>query len=322
VVGHGGLFYCPVWESPSNKANLVLLFVGKRLLGDAVMKGPENHQEDLTETPVIRSYDFRKPNKFSKEQMSTFQVIYGSYARSLGTFLSVSLRGACQVSVLSIEQVTYEEFIHSLSDPSISMIFNMNPLEGTAVLELSTDLSFAMLERLMGWRGDRPVKHHRALTEIELTLMKNLGQKMLDLSKEAWENIISISSRMERIEMNPQFVQVVSPSEIVLLISIEVQFGNTAGIIQFCFPYLVLEPILDKFSAKYWFETTAMEKGINYREELKKKIESVNLQLCAVLGDTSITVRELTQLQVGDVVMLNKRQGEALDVLVGGCTEI
>lgn len=282
------------------------------------MKSQGNHQDDLTETPFIRSYDFRKPNKFSKEQISTFQVIYGSYARSLGTFLSVSLRGACQVSLLSIEQVTYEEFIHLLLDPSISMIFNMSPLEGTAVLELSTDLSFAMLERLMGWRGDRPAKQHRALTEIELTLMENLGQQMLGLSKEAWQNIININPRIERIEMNPQFVQVVSPTEIILLVSMEVKFGNTNGVIQYCFPYLVLEPILDKFSAKYWFETTDLEKGINYREDLKKRMEAVKLQLCAVLGDTRITVRELTHLQVGDVVMLNKRKGETLEVLVGG----
>jgi len=266
----------------------------------------------------VRIYDFRKPNKFSKEQVSTFQVIYGNYSRALGTFLSVSLRSNVHVSVLSIEQVTYEEFIHSLTDPWVSVIFTMPPLEGTSILEVSPELTFAMLERLMGGRGGQSVDDaHRPLTEIERILMENLSHEILDLSIESWENILSFSPRIERIETNPQFVQVVSPSEMVLLISLELKIGNLVGVIQYCLPYIVLEPVLDKFSTKYWFETSSKDDKSNYEPMIKRRIASVKLPVCAILGETTITLRELIDLEVGDVVMLNRKKDENLDVIVG-----
>ena len=269
------------------------------------------------EASKVRIYDFRKPNKFSKEQTSTFQVIYGNYARSLGTFLSINLRSTFHVSLVSIEQIIFEEFIHSLLDPSLSIIFKMNPLEGTAVLELAPEIVFIMLERLMGGKGRRPIQEFKALTQIERALIENLSQEILNLSNEAWENIAVFHPNFERIETNPQFVQVVSPTETVLLITLDVRVDDLGGTIQYILPYIALEPILGNFNTKYWFEKTSKVFSINFQDRIKEQVKSVKMPIRVILGDSFITIRELLDLQVGDVVLLNRKSDDNLDVMVG-----
>jgi flagellar motor switch protein FliM len=265
----------------------------------------------------VRIYDFRKPNKFSKEQTSTFQVIYGNYARSLGTYLSINLRSTFHVSLTSIEQIVYEEFIHSLLDPSLSVIFSMDPLEGNGVLELTPEIVFTMLERLMGGKGYRPVQEFRGLTQIERALIENLSREILNLSTEAWGNIAEFRPKYERVETNPQFVQVVSPTETVLLVTMELRVEEVSGTIQYILPYIVLEPILGNFSAKYWFEKTSKVINANFQDRIKEQIKSATIPVQVLLGDCLISVRDLLDLQVGDVVLLNKKSNEALDVMVG-----
>jgi flagellar motor switch protein FliM len=279
----------------------------------------EVNEETLKEqeTSKVRVYDFRKPNKFSKEQTSTFQAIYGNYARSLGTFLSINLRSTFHVSLVSIEQVVYEEFIHSLLDPSLSIIFGMNPLEGTAVLELAPEIVFIMLEKLMGGKGRRPIQEFKALTQIESALIENLSQEILDLSTEAWENITAFRPTFERIETNPQFVQVVSPTETVLLVTLDVRVDDFGAMIQYILPYIALEPILGNFSTKYWFEKTSRVFSVNFQDRIKDQVKSVKMPMRVILGDSFITIRELLDLQVGDVVLLNRKSSDSLDVMVG-----
>jgi len=285
----------------------------------AIQSG-EATEETLQEQPKqkIRPYDFRNPDKFSKEQINTFQVIYDNYARLVSTFLSVNLRSNFHVALLSIEQVSYGEFIISLLDPSISILFNMDPMEGTAIFEISPEVMFALLERLMGGRGQKTTHLFRSLTEIERTLIENLCQEILDLSCTAWSNIINFHPKIEHIETNPQFVQVVAPTETVLLVSLELKIDNVSGVLQFIFPYIVLEPILDKFSTKHWFAKTSKVPGSDYRNNIRMQINSVRIPVSVILGDATVTVRELMELQSGDVVMLNRKKDQQLDVWIGG----
>jgi len=264
----------------------------------------------------VKVYDFRRPNKFSKEQINTFQVIYENYARALATFLSGQLRSPVQISVLSVEQLTYEEFTHSLPDPSIIVIFNMSPLEGNGIMEIQPSIVFGMIDRLFGGPGRTPAKT-RSLTEIERTIVERMSRRMLNLSKEAWENIIEFTPCVEFIESNPQFAQIVSPMEMVILISLETKMGELEGIINFCIPYLVLEPIIEKLSIHYWFSRSSKEHKEEYRLHLQQKIEAAQISLRVVLGTTSITIRELLDLQVGDVVPLDHRVDADLTVMIG-----
>jgi flagellar motor switch protein FliM len=173
-----------------------------------------------------------------------------------------------------------------------------------------------MIDRLFGGPGRTPAKT-RPLTEIERTIVERISQRMLDLSKEAWENITELTPRVEFIESNPQFAQIVSPMEMVILISLETRVGDLEGIINFCIPYIVLEPIIEKLSVHYWFARTPKEHKQENVLYLKQKIESAQISFRVILGTTSITVRELLDLQVGDVVPLDRSVNSPLEVLVG-----
>ncbi|QGT99175.1 Flagellar motor switch protein FliM [Candidatus Syntrophocurvum alkaliphilum] len=269
----------------------------------------------------VKLYDFRRPNKFSKDQIHTLQVIYENYARSLGTYLSAHLRAPLQMEVLSVEQLTYDEFIRSIPNPTIFSIFSLYPLEGSAILEINPNLGFTFLDRLLGGPGIVPPKI-RGLTEIELTVMEKLGQKMLDALQEPWESIIELDPVIERIETNPQFTQLVSPGEIMIIVSIEVKMNDELGMINMCIPFIVLEPIIEKLSVHYYYAQSSNQKKSPENETtIKQKLQNTALPIKVVLGETVITVKDLLELSVGDVVPVNKNIGDEIEVIIGQRTK-
>jgi flagellar motor switch protein FliM len=191
------------------------------------------------EKKKVKVYDFRRPNKFSKDQFHTLQVIYENYARSLSTFLSAQMKTVVQIEVLSVEQLTYEEFTRSIANPTILSIFSFFPLEGSSIMEINPELGFAFLDRLLGGPG-ASLEKLRALTEIEETVIAKLCQRMLAYLQEPWGSIIQIEPAVERIETNPQFTQLASSSEIMIIASLETQMGDIVGMINICMPFLVL----------------------------------------------------------------------------------
>jgi flagellar motor switch protein FliM len=285
-------------------------------LASGEVTAEELKQEEQTQR--IRVYDFRRPNKFSKEQINTLESIYDNYARTLSTFLSGLLRITVQISMLSVEQLTYEEFIRSIPDPSVIVVFNMDTLEGNGIMEIKPQLSLGLIDLLLGGRGETSIIS-RSLTEIERTIMRRIGQQMLDISQEVWANIVEFRPRIETIETNPQFTQIVSPTEMVILISLETRIGKSDGIINYCFPYLALEPILEKLSAHYWFTRDAGEINHEQRHFLKDQLSSAKIPLKVVLGSSMLTVRDLLEIKVGDVVPVNRRVSDDLGVYIGSC---
>jgi len=264
----------------------------------------------------IRSYDFRRPNKFSKDQIHSIQVIFENFGRALTTFFAGHLRTVIGISVLSIEQMTYDEFIRSLPNPSIINIFQMNPLVGNAILEINPVIIFTMLDRLFGGPGQGPIKV-RDLTDIERSVVERTTQRMLDLMAEPWENIVPLQPKLEMIEMNPQFTQIVAPSEMVVLISMEAEVGESQGLINCCIPYIVLEPIVSKLSAQYWFSSTAREQSAENVHAIRRRVEKTSVSVVAVLGSGVISVGELLDLQSGDVIPLDQRVLDSLQIFVG-----
>jgi flagellar motor switch protein FliM len=284
----------------------------------ALTSGEVTTEELGEEEKSVKNYDFRHPNKFSKEQINFLELIYDNYARAIATFLSAKLRISVQISVMSIEQVTYGEFTNSISDPSIMAIYDMNPLHGDGIMEIQPSLVFCMLDRLLGGCGGGAVDD-RILTEIERTIIKQLIQQMLDISREAWENVIDMKPRVELIESNPQFAQIVSPSEMVILISLTVRFADTEGTFNICLPFIVLEPVLDKMSVHNWFAKGSREEDPREQQLLEQQIESMVVPVTVVLGKTSIAVRELLDLEVGDVVLFDRKTDEDVDVYIDSC---
>lgn len=264
----------------------------------------------------IRVYDFRRPNKFSKEQIHTLQAIHDNYARLLASFLSAHLRTVVQMSVHSVEQLTYEEFVHSLPNQTIINIFQMEPLEGNAILEINPVIGFTVIDRLFGGTGQAPEKI-RELTDIERVVIEKVVHKTLQILKEAWENVIQFKPRLDVMEMNPLFTQIVSPSEMVVLICFRTQVGDVEGLMNLCIPFIVLEPIISKLSAHFWFAGVAKEATQESIDRIKCRLDKASVDISAVLGTTTINVKELVQLQAGDVIMLESKVNQPIDLMIG-----
>lgn len=264
----------------------------------------------------VRVYDFRRPNKFSKDQIHTLQVIYENYARSLSTFLSAQLRAPVQIELLSVEQTTYDEFMRSIPNPTILNIFSLYPLEGSSIMEINQKLGFAFLDRLLGGPGTVPEKT-RPLTEIEQTVMERLAQKMLDYLQEPWSSIIEMDPAIERIETNPQFTQLVSPSEIVMVVSLETKMADVLGLINICIPFLVLEPVVDKLSVHYYYASSGQKFSPENTALIKNKLERTQVAVRVVLGRATITVKDLLELAPGDVIPLERSINDDLEVMIG-----
>lgn len=264
----------------------------------------------------IRVYDFKRPNKFSKEQLRTLNMIHENFARLLTTYLSAHLRTYVSVNVFSVEQMTYYEFIASLTNPSIIAISDFSPLKGSGIIEINPALALSIIDRMLGGPG-RFNDDMRDLTDIEQVIMKRVFREILKILANAWENIVKLEPELLEIETNPQFVQLVSPNETVALITFNGKIGNTKGLINICFPHIVIEPILQKLSTRYWFSNTKKENDFKYFEKMELQIKRASLPIKVCLGKSTLTVKEILELQEGDVIQLNKKVKEEVDVVVG-----
>jgi len=288
----------------------------------ALSTGELDVEEMRTEekSKKIKVYDFKRPDKFSKDQIRTLQMLHDSFGRLLTTSLSGQLRTMVQIQVVSVEQLTYEEFVRSIPTLTTLAIFNISPLEGNGILEMGFNITFPIIDRLLGGPGYAPNKA-RELTDIEEIIMGKIINRVLDNLQEAWTNVVDIKPSLKNIETNPQFVQIVPANDMVALITFNTVIGKNEGIMTICLPYIVLEPILSKLRAHYWFASTRKESNAEHLNLIKKKIEKAKIPVIAELGGAVIPIQELLQLQVGDVIPLDAPLEKELDVKIGTRTK-
>lgn len=266
-------------------------------------------------TKKVRIYDFRRPNKFSKDQLNTVEIIYENFSRLLTTYFAGTLRSRIIVKVASVDQVTYDEFIHSIPNPTILTIFSMAPLEGKGILEINPVIAFSAIDRLFGGPGVSGIKG-RPLTEIEKNVMEKVAERILSLFREAWASLTDVDAYLENIEINPQFSQIVSPLEMVVIITLNVSIGDTEGFINICLPCLMLEPISNKLNTRFWF-TNSRSGSEDSTVQLKKMLERAHLPVTVAIKRSMVTVKELLELQVGDVINLEHKKEQELHVYLG-----
>ncbi len=264
----------------------------------------------------VRQYDFRRPDKFSKDQMRTLQMIHENFIRPLQTYFAARFRTMVQMVVGSVDQSTYAEFIRSVSNPSVICPFSMAPLPGTCVIDVNPVVAFPMLDRLFGGPGGA-LPQTRPLTEIESSVMHGVIEGTLNAYAEAWKNILNFTMVAGNIDMNPVFVQVAAPSEIVITVAIDVRIGEHVGVITFCLPHLTLEPILDKLSAHNWFKTQSREVRPADLMALESRVSVARVNVVAELGRTHLAVGEILDLSAGDVIMLDTPRTQPVQVYVG-----
>lgn len=253
----------------------------------------------------VRVYDFKRALRYSKDQIRSISRIHENFARLLTNFFSAQLRTYVHISVASVDQIPYEEFIRSVPKVTILNVYSMAPLSGRIIFEFNPNVAYAMLDRLLGGRG-KSLNKVDTLTEIEKILMTQLFEKGLENVKEAWSTVADIEPVLEEFEVNPHFLQLVSPNETVVVVSLNTKIGESIGKINICIPHVVLEPIISKLSVHYWMETGTKESNPEEYKNLSRNIEKAKVDLRAVLGDTDITMDELLNLQVNDVIALNQ----------------
>jgi flagellar motor switch protein FliM len=264
----------------------------------------------------IRSYDFKRAVRFSKDHIRSLTRIHENFARYLTTYFSAQLRTFVQINVVQVEQLPYDEFIRSIPKMTILNVFVAEPLEGRMVLEVHPNVAFTMLDRLLGGSGNSPSKIS-ALTEVEQFIMERIFGRALEYLQEAWKTVMDISPRLETLETNPQFMQIVSPNETIALISLSTKIGDTSGMINLCIPHVVLEPVMPKLSVHHWFVSQKKKRVPEEVEALQSRVQKTKLPVVAELGTSQITVREFLNLAAGDVITLNKPVQEGLDIKVG-----
>lgn len=265
----------------------------------------------------IKTYDFKRPDKFSKDQIRTLYMLHENFARLVNSYLSANLRTLIHINVASVDQLTYEEFIRSLPNPSVISIFQMKPLTGNAILEINPNIVFSIIDRLFGGPG-APTTKPRALTDIEEAIIKRVINKILESLQEAWKQVVSIEPKLEVIETNPQFTQIVPPNDMVVIITLQTKIGQTEGLINICIPYLVVEPIVSKLTTTFWVASSMTKESTQESvAAVQRKLERTSIPLVVEMGKVSVTVQELLDLAVGDVLQLESKIESDLSVIIG-----
>lgn len=269
----------------------------------------------------MKVYDFKRALRFSKDQIRSLTRIHENFARLLTTYFSAQLRTYVQISVASADQIPYEEFIRSIPKMTILNVFEVPPLDGRIILEVNPNIAYSMMDRVLGGRGIS-VNKVDSLTEIETKIMSNLFEKAFENLQEAWGTIVDIEPVMTEFEVNPQFLQLVSPNDTVVVISLNTQIGETSGMINICIPHVVLEPIIPKLSAHYWMENSQKERIPEEIKVLENRIRNADLSIISELGTTDIAIQDFLLLDVGDVIDLNHAIDKPLTIKVGGFRNI
>jgi flagellar motor switch protein FliM len=289
------------------------------VLLSAVSKGdvaPGKKKEDKKGKKSAQVYDFKHPDRISKDQMRTMENMHDNLSDQLSSIYSTLQRTVVDVDLISVDQITYSEYISSLRIPSCSYTISMEPLEGAAIIDISPSVAFSFVDRTFGGSG-RPLGVERELTGIEKSVIDKVVHRTLKEFKKCWEHIINLDMKLMGFESNPQFIQIVAPSETVLVISLQIKILDFSGLITICYPYLTLESILPQLSGQNWVDATKKRNTEVDREINMKNIQQVAAPLVAILGRTDISIHDLTRLSKGDVIRLDNSINDEIEILIG-----
>ncbi len=263
----------------------------------------ESEKEENEERQIIL-YDFKRPNRVSKEQLRAVKGIHDKMARNLAAQISAIMRSIVEIQLHSVDQMTYGEFLMSLPSPTSFNVFSIKPLDGSCVIEINPSIAFPMIDRLLGGLGES-YESTRELTDIELNLLDAILRIIMQRLKEAWAPITDMYPAVETKESSPNVVQVVSQNEIVIMVVMEIVIGNSSGMINICYPVIYLEPILSRLANRdIMLGETSAKKSRN--KELNALVSRAEVFNETIIGKANLSVSELLDLEEGDVIQLDR----------------
>lgn len=289
---------------------------------DALLKALSSGSVDiaaLTEEEkerAVKVYDFKRPDKFNKDQLRAIQMIHEFFSRQLTTAFSSFVRTMVSVEVASVEQLSYDEFIKSLVQPTVIVVMEMYPLSSNALLEINPRLVFAIIDRMLGGVGKTTYKA-RELTDIERTVTERVVMRMLELLEESWATIVDLRFRIQNMESNPYFAQICPASDVVVVITLQVKIGDVDGFINICIPYFAIEPVIDQLSSQRWFVSTGSGEDGASQERIIERLSEVKVPVTVEIGHVDVTLKDILRLRVGDVIKLEETYSEPVKVRVG-----
>ena len=259
-------------------------------------------------------YDFKRPNRVSKEQLRAIKGIHDKLARNLASQISSVMRSIVEIRLHSVDQMTYGEFLMSLPSPTSFNVFSIKPLDGNCVLEINPSIAFPMIDRLLGGNGEG-FEASRELTDIEVNLLDAILRMMMQRLKESWSMITDMYPNVEAKESSPNVVQIVSQNEIVIMVVMEIIVGNSSGMINICYPVIYLEPILSRLANRdIMLGETSAKKSRN--KELKTLIGRAEVLYEAILGKSVVSVNEFLNLKEGDILRLDRSANDKAIVTI------
>jgi len=281
--------------------------------GDDVL---DSGSGDLLPQRQVTLYDFKRPNRVSKEQLRAFRGVHDKMARSLASQISSIMRSIVEIQLHSVDQMTYGEFLMSLPNPTSFNVFSMKPLEGSGVIEINPSIAFPMLDRLLGGKGE-PFDASREFSDIELSLFETILRVMMSTLKEAWGPVMDVYPTIESKESSPNVVQIVAQNEIVVMVVMEIIIGHSSGMMNICYPVISLEPVLPKLASRdLMLNETSSKKSRN--TELQVLLGGAKVDVEANLGDADLTLGDILELQIGDVLRLSTPANDIVTVSVDG----
>ena len=279
--------------------------------GDDVL---ESGSDELLPQRQVTLYDFKRPNRVSKEQLRAFRGVHDKMARSLASQISSIMRSIVEIQLHSVDQMTYGEFLMSLPNPTSFNVFSVKPLEGNGVIEINPSIAFPMLDRLLGGKGE-PFDASREFSDIELSLFETILRVMMSTLKEAWGPVMEVYPTVESKESSPNVVQIVAQNEIVVMVVMEIIIGHSSGMMNICYPVIALEPILPKLASRdLMLNETSSKKSRN--TELQVLLGGAKVDIEANIGDADLTMGDVLGLKIGDVIRLSTPADDIVTIRV------
>jgi flagellar motor switch protein FliM len=264
---------------------------------------------------TVKRYDFKRPDRFSKDQLRMLEMMHEAFARHFGTALSAFIRTIAEIEVTSVKQSSYGEYVNHLNSSTALTVFSFEPLRGNCMLEINPTIIFPIIDRVLGGPGN-PMAKERELTDIEQVVVGKLAVKALDSLRDAWERVARVNPEIVNKETNPQFVQLVAPSEMCLVIKFSLKVKEQKGAMTLCFPYMVLESIIQKLSTQKWFISNSGGSSPETRQTLQTRLQTTSVPVSVQVGKLALTAAQVLGLKAGDVIPMNKSVNAQLDVFV------
>jgi len=266
-------------------------------------------------TQTVHAYDFKHPNRVSKDQLRTLENMHDNFAGHVASTLSTMLRTIIDVDLVSVDQINYSEYVMSLVSPSCSYTFSAQPLEGYCVMDFNPSLAFAFIDRIFGG-GDKMLEIERELTGIEKAVLARITRKLYQDLEKSWRNIAAIKIEEKSLETNPQFVQVVAGGETVIVVSLQLKLFKSTGLLTICYPYVSLEPVMAKLSAQNWIDSTKKRTSEDTTELNRENLQDIMVDVSVRLARTHLKMKDFLDLQIGDVVTTDTKITEPAEMQV------